>query len=97
MADVHADLGKAFKQRFDDLLSADKYASARTLGRDAYRANEAFDAGEGLGRRAVPFEALEAGRKAQPPHLPNMARSYPQFTGGPDEQGDKPEADSRVH
>lgn len=78
-ADVYAALARTMKERLDNFLAAgDEYATARAMRAKAYRADEAFDAGEALGRRSVPFDALAAGRKVTPEHAGNMATAYAQ-------------------
>lgn len=78
-ADVYAALARTIKERVDTFIQpGEVYSTARALRRDAYGHDNAFDVGARLGRRNVPFDALEEGRKVLPEHAPSRAKAYAQ-------------------
>lgn len=74
-ADVAGTMAKHLRSQMDALLTGDEYLLARTLRKQAYDVDEAFDAGAALAGRPT-FDALAAAKKAAPANQKALAAAY---------------------
>lgn len=77
-ASVFADMAKHLRFQMDDLLQNKEYLTARMMRQKAYRADEAFDLGEELGRGRVPLDLPQKAAKIDPSLRDNIGKAYAQ-------------------